>query len=266
MSIPCLSLEGKVAIVTGSRRGIGKAIALLFAEAGADVAVCDIVASEELNATAEEIRKLGRRSVTVATNVSDSTSVANLVQTVVSELGSVDILANAAAVLRLNPAVDLAEEDWDIVLNTNLKGTFLMNTAVAKEMIKQKRGGSIINIASTDAFNPLPNQVSYNCSKIGVTHLTNTLANEWGRFQIRVNAIAPGCVHTDMMASYGIDEAVTAAEIALGRMGEPTDIANAALFLASDRASWVSGATWRVDGGTNMGPLSMWPEEQISKE
>ena len=93
--------------------------------------------------------------------------------------------------------------------------------------------------------------------------MTNTLAFEWGRYNIRVNAIAPGCTHTDMMSSYGIDDAVTAAEIALGRMGEPIDIANAALFLASDLASWVSGVTWRVDGGTNIGSLSMWPEEQI---
>jgi len=228
LAVPCLSLEGKIAIVSGSRRGIGRAIALLYAEAGADVAVCDYVAADELNDTAEEIRKL------VQVNVSDKASVTNLVEKVEAELGPVDILANAAGVLRVNPSIDFSEEDWDIVIDTNLKGTFLMNQAVARGMIKRKKG-SIINIASTDAFNPLPNQAAYNCSKIGVRHLTNTLAFEWGLHNVRVNAIAPGCVHTDMMASYGIDDAVTAAEIALGRMGEPIDIANTALFLASDR-------------------------------
>jgi NAD(P)-dependent dehydrogenase (short-subunit alcohol dehydrogenase family) len=184
-----------------------------------------------------------------------------VVQKVESEFGEIDILANAAGVLRVTESIDFSEEDWDFVLNTNLKGTFLMNQAVARGMIKRKRG-SIINIASTDAFNPIPNQAAYNCSKIGVRHLTNTLAFEWGRHNVRVNAIAPGCVHTEMMASYGIDDSVASAEIALGRMGEPMDIANTALFLASDLACWVAGVTWRVDGGTNMGPLSMWPEEQ----
>lgn len=261
MSIPCLSLEGKVAVVTGSRRGIGKAIALRFAEAKADVAVCDIVAGDELNTTAEEIKKLGQHPLVVQVDVTNKASINNMIQKVEAELGEIDILANAAGVLRVTPSINFSEEDWDFVLETNLKGTFLMNQAVAKGMIERKRG-SIINIASTDAFNPIPCQAAYNCSKVGVRHLTNTLAFEWGRYNVRVNAIAPGCVHTQMMASYGIDDSVCAAEIALGRMGEPIDIANTALFLASDLASWVSGVTWRVDGGTNMGPLSMWPEEQ----
>jgi len=261
LTIPFLSLERKVAIVSGSRRGIGRAIALLYAKAGADVAVCDYINGEELISTAEEIRSIGQRSLIIQVDVSNKESVTNLVKKVESELGPIDILANAAGVLRISPSINHSEEDWDLVINTNLKGTFLINKTVAREMIKRKKG-CIINIASTDAFNPLPNQVAYNCSKIGVRHMTNTLAFEWGRYNIRVNAIAPGCVHTDMMASYGIDDSVTAAEIALGRMGEPIDIANTALFLASDLASWVSGATWRVDGGTNMGPLSMWPEDQ----
>lgn len=261
MGVPCLSLKGKVAIVTGSRRGIGKAIALRLAEAGADVVVCDSVVGDEINATVEEIRNLGQRALAVQVDVTNKASVNRVVQKVEAEFGEIDILANAAGVLRVTKSIDFSEEDWDIVLNTNLKGTFLMNQAVARGMIKRKRG-SIINIASTDAFNPIPNQAAYNCSKIGVCHLTNTLAFEWGRYNVRVNAIAPGCVHTEMMASYGIDDSVTSAEIALGRMGEPMDIANTALFLVSDLACWVSGATWRVDGGTNMGPLSMWPEEQ----
>lgn len=261
MGVLCLSLDGRVAVVTGSRRGVGKAIALRFAEAGADVAVCDIVGGDELNATAEEIKKLGQRSLAVQLDVTDKASVNNMIQKVEAELAEIDILVSAAGVLRVTPSINFSEEDWDFVLDTNLKGTFLTNQAVAKGMIKRKRG-CIINIASTDAFNPIPHQAAYNCSKIGVCHLTNTLAFEWGRYNVRVNAIAPGCVHTQMMASYGIDDSVCAAEIALGRMGEPIDIANTALFLASDLAGWISGVTWRVDGGTNMGPLSMWPEEQ----
>ncbi len=261
MTTPCLSLKGQVAIVTGARRGIGKAIAIRYAEAGADVAVCDVVASDELNATAEEIKKLGQRSLAIALDVTSKDSINNMIKKVEAELGNVDVLANAAAVLRVKESIDFPEEDWDLVLNTNLKGTFLINQAVAKGMIARKKG-AIVNIASTDAFNPIPNQAAYNCSKIGVRHLTNTLAFEWGDFNVRVNAIAPGCCHTEMMASYGIDDSICSAEIALGRMGEPIDIANAALFLASDMASWISGVTYRVDGGTNMGPLKMWPEEQ----
>jgi len=261
MNPASIPLEGKVAVVTGGRRGIGRAIALRFAGAGADVAVCDFVSGTELDAVAEEIRSFGRRSLAIQVDVGDKTSVNNLVQKVEDKLGDIDILANAAGTLRITPTVELSEEDWDIVMNTNLKGCFLLCQAVAKRMIKRRKGGSIINIASTDAYNPIPYQVSYNCSKAGVVMFTNTLAFEVGKHNIRVNAIAPGTVNTEMLAAYGIDDAVSAGEVALGRISDPVEIANVALFLASDLASYVTGATWRVDGGISAGSLSMWPEK-----
>ena len=261
MGAPCLSLEGRVAIVTGSRRGMGRAIALRFAEAGADVAVSDYVAGSELDGVVEEVRKLGRRSFATQVDVTSKTAVNNWVQKVEAEFGGIDILANVAGILRVSKLVDLSEEDWDKVLDTNLKGTYLTCQAVAKGMMKRKKG-CIINIASTDAFNASPSQTAYNCSKAGVRMLTNILAYELGRYNIRVNAIAPGWIRTPMTdyleAESFMETAI--ADVALGRIGQPIDVANVALFLASDLASYVSGATWRVDGGFSQPSLSSWPE------
>jgi len=265
MAVPCISLEGQVALVTGSRRGMSRAIALRFAEAGADVAVCDYVAGDELDAVAEEIRKLGRRTLAAQVDVTKKESINNLIQKVESELGNIDILANVAGVLNISPLVDLPEEEWDKVLNTNLKGYYLMCQAVVKGMIK-RRSGKIVNIASTDAFNPIPNQVAYNCSKTGVVMLTNTLAFEVGRYNIRVNAIAPGFVWTPMAEYLKSDPVAlkdTVAQSALGRLGEPIEIANVALFLVSDLASYATGATWRVDGGINPPSLEAVPGSKV---
>jgi len=261
MALPNISLEEKVAIVTGGRGGIGRAIALRFAEAGAGVAICDYVADDELDAVAEEIRKLGQRSIAVQVDVTDKASVNNLVQKVEAELGNIDILANVAGVLNISSLVDLPEEEWDRVMVTNLKGYYLMCQAVVKGMIKRKKG-AIVNIASADAYNPIPYQVAYNCSKTGVVMLTNTLAFEVGRYNIRVNAIAPGFVWTPMSEYLKSDPAAlkdTVAQLALGHLGEPYEIANVAAFLASDLASFVTGATWRVDGGTNPPSLESVP-------
>ena len=261
MGAPCLSLEGRVAIVTGSRRGIGRAIALIFAEAGADVAVGDYVAGSELDTVADEIKKLGRRSVVTRVDVTDSDSVNGWVKKVENEFGSIDILANAAGILKVGPMIDLPPAEWDRVLDTNLKGTYLTSQAAAREMIKRKKG-CIINVASTDAFNASPYQTAYNCSKAGVRMLTNILAFELGRYGIRVNAVAPGWVRTkmtDYLETESFMEAAVA-NIAIGRIAEPRDIANVALFLASDLADYVSGATWRVDGGFAQPSLSEWPE------
>jgi len=261
MSAPSLSLEGRVAIVTGSRRGIGRAIALRFAEAGADVAVCDYVSGSELDGVAKEIRQFDRRSLAMQVDIRDKASVNNFVQKVEDELGSVDILANVAGVEKGSLLVDLSEEEWDRILDTNLKGTYLCCQAVVKGMIKRKKG-NIINIASVEAFNPLPTNLAYSCSKAGVRNLTNGLAFELGRYNIRVNAIAPGWVETDMTAPWGSESdsnSVTAKVVsgtALGRMSKAPDIANVALFLASDLSSFVTGVTWRVDGGFNPPPLS----------
>lgn len=266
MNIPSLSIEGRIALVTGSRRGIGKAIALRFAEAGADVAVCDYVAGAELDSVAEEIRKIGCHSLATQVDIRNKTSVNNLVQKIENNLGDIDILANVAGVFRPCPLVDLPEEDWDRTLDTNLKGYYLCSQAVLRGMIKRKRG-NIINIASTDGFNPIASQVAYNCSKAGVHMLTNVLAFEVGRYGIRVNAIAPGYTRTamqDFLKSNPTAAKDATDQIALGRMAEPIEIANIALVLASDLASFVTGATWRVDGGTNspslQAGLSMKPE------
>jgi NAD(P)-dependent dehydrogenase (short-subunit alcohol dehydrogenase family) len=261
MGVPVLSLEGRVTIVTGSRRGIGRAIALLFAEAGSDVAVCDFVAGRELDAAAEEITKLGRCSLAMQADVTDINSVNNCVQKAEGELGDIDILVNAAGILNVSSLVDLPEAEWDRILDTNLKGTYLTCQAVAKGMIKRKEG-CIINIASTDAFNASPYRTAYNCSKAGVRMLTTILAFELGRYNIRVNAIAPGWVRTKMTEYLETESLMQAAmaSVALGRIAEPREIANVALFLASDLAAYVSGATWRVDGAFSQPSLSEWPK------
>ena len=258
-----LSLEGKVAAVTGGKRGIGRAIALTFAEAGADVAVCSrVVSGGELDAVAGEIKKRGRRSLAVKADVSGKADVANLVQKVEAELGDIDILVNNAGVLTISPLVNLPENEWDRVFDTNLKGCYLCCQAVAKGMIKRKKG-NIINIASPDGFNPIPYQVAYNCSKAGVSMLTSILAFELARYNIRVNAVAPGWTRTKMTEYLELspsDKAAALADIAMGRIAEPQEIANVALFLASDLASYATGATWRVDGGVNPTSLSASPE------
>jgi NAD(P)-dependent dehydrogenase (short-subunit alcohol dehydrogenase family) len=264
MGVHCLSLEGKIAVVTGSKTGMGRAIALLFAEAGADLALCSRVTTDgQLQTVAEKVRKLGRRSLAMQVDIRDKTAVNNFVQKVSDELGEIDIWVNVAGVLNISPLVDLPEEDWDRVLDTDLKGYYLCCQAVGKRMIKNKKG-CIINIASTDAFNPIPYQVAYNCAKTGVPMLTSVLAFELGRYNIRVNCIAPGWVKTKMTEYFDTNPAALKAaedEVALGRIGEPSEIANVALFLASDLASYVSGATWRVDGAQNPTSLAAAPEQ-----
>ena len=254
MGAPCLSLEGRVAIVTGSRRGMGRAIALRFAEAGADVAVCDMVVGGELEGVVEEIKKLGRRSFATEVDVTSKASITSWVQKVEAEFGGIDILANVAGILRVANLVDLSEEEWDKVLNTNLKGTYLTCQAVVKGMMKRKKG-CVINIASTDAFNASPSQTAYNCSKAGVRMLTNILAFELGRYNIRVNAIAPGWIRTPMIDYLETESFMETAiaDIALGRIGQPADVANVALFLASDEAGYITGQTTNIDGGLYMG-------------
>ena len=249
---PNLSLEGQVAIVTGGGTGIGRGIALEFAKAGADV----VVASRKLanlEKVAEEVRALGRRSLAVQTDISRKTDVDNLVQKVMGEFGAIDILVNNAAVLGKFSLLEAPEDEWDRVIDTNLKGYYLCCQAVGKRMVERKRG-NIINIASTAAFE---GGGSYNISKAGVVNFTRGLARELGRYNIRVNAIAPGWVITDM-AKYIMREdperlrREAEATIPLGRMAEPSDIASVALFLASDASSLITGQTIVVDGGLKL--------------
>jgi len=257
MGIKDFYLKGKVAFIVGGRRGIGKASALAFAEAGADVAIADIV-TEGLEETAEEIRKLGRRSLAIQMDITKKADVEKAVQKVVDELGSIDILMNTPVKIgKWAMLVDLPEEDWDALIDSSLKGYFFTSQAAAKHMIAQKRGGSIINMSSRSHVRPREGTGAYCTAKAGVVALSGQLAMELGRYNIRANSIAPSVVTTevvmesDMMSSEERQKAI-ATEIPLGRLCKPEEIANVALFLASDGASYVSGRVIIVDGG------SMW--------
>jgi 3-oxoacyl-[acyl-carrier protein] reductase len=250
MIIPSLSLEGKVAIVTGGSTGIGRSIALQFAEAGADV----VVASRRLSVleqVAEEIRTRGRRSLAIQTDVSNKSDVDKMIQSTMNEFGDIDILVNNAGILAMHSLLDTKEDVWDKIFDINLKGYQLCSQAVGRIMVEQKKG-NIINIASTAGLIAFPPYSAYCVSKAGVIMYTRVLAKELAGCNIRVNAIAPDWVRTPMTESIWSDaKALKEAEamLPIGRMAEPEDVANVALFLASDLSSFVLGATIPVDGG-----------------
>ncbi|MBA7466086.1 2-dehydro-3-deoxy-D-gluconate 5-dehydrogenase [subsurface metagenome] len=250
MSIPNLSLEGQVAIVTGGGTGIGRSIALEFAKAGADV----VVASRRLPVLEEvgrEVTVLGKRSLAVQTDISRKTDVDNLVQRVMDKFGVIDILLNNVGVVIRHPLLEASEDDWDQTMNIDLKGYFLCCQAVGKKMVERKKG-NIINIASTAGFRVAGNRTAYSIAKAGVVMLTRCLAVELGSYNIRVNAIAPGLVRTEMSEVIWSDPERLKEEVAgipLGRVAEPSDIASVALFLASDASRHITGDTIVVDGG-----------------
>jgi len=259
MNIPSLSLKDKVAIVTGGRTGIGRAIALAFAEAGADVAVCDAVVSDgQLESVSEAIRKLGRRSLALQADITRRDAVEGMVQKTVLELGGIDILVNNAGVLARASLLETPEELWDKIIDTNLKGCYLCCQAVGKGMVEQK-GGSIINIASAAGIRPIPYRAAYGTSKAAVIALTKVFAQEVAEYKVRVNAIAPAFVRTEMLDKALKEnperEQKMAAEIPMGRVSETSDLIGAALFLASNASSWVTGHTLVVDGGYLAGDL-----------
>jgi 3-oxoacyl-[acyl-carrier protein] reductase len=269
-----LSLEGKVALVTGARRGLGRAIALAFAGAGADVAVCDVeTEGDELEAVTEEVKKLGRHALATQTDVSRKSEVDNLVQKVVDELGTIDILVNNAAIGTTGvayepPFFETPESEWDRVIDVNLKGNYFCASAAGKIMI-ERRKGNIISIASVDgimsgwAKNLLPPELTghmerplsaspYQISKAGIIMLTKVLARQLSSYGIRVNAIAPTGVKTEVLrVLWSAPDKLKYYEdrVPLGRIAEPGDIAGVALFLASDAASYVTGQTLIADGG-----------------
>jgi len=245
-------LEKKVAVITGAARGIGKQIALTFASEGADIVIGDIITMET---AAQEIRSLGRKVVTVKVDVSSKQQVKNLFDTAIDNFKKVDILVNNAGIVRYASILDMSEEDWDIVLEVNLKGVFLCSQAVAGYMIQQKYG-RIINIASIAGINSIPQGLtSYATSKAGVIQLTKVCAIELGPYGINVNAIAPGIVITDGLYA-GRTQVETELFIkervnltVLDRVGTTQDIANSSLFLASDESSFITGQVIAVDGG-----------------
>ncbi len=249
-----MKLEGKISIVTGGGTGLGKAIALEFANAGADVVVCgrNIGNIEKVR---DEIMALGRRSLAIATDVCVKEQVDNMVNKVIAEFGRVDILVNNAGTNRPTPILDLTEEVWDLLLDTNLKGIFLCTQAVAKHMVAQKYG-KIINISSTAALGAIePGQAAYAASKFGVIGFTKACAREFGPYGINVNAIAPGRVLTPLVYASRTPEqvkqfiAIGESAAVLGRLGTPEDIARLALFLSSDDASFITAETIACNGG-----------------
>ena len=251
MSIPNFTITDKIALITGGRTGMGKAFALAFAEAGADIAICSRTdEGGELEAVAAEIRKLGQRALAIRADVSRRDDVENMVKKAIAELGNIDILINNAGILIRGPLLEAEEDVWDKVIDTNLKGCYLCSQAVGRTMVKRKKG-SIINIASIAGLSSMTLRIAYSISKAGVIMLTRVLARELGSHNIRVNAIAPGTVRTRMNESLigSPDFRKTLTNTPLGRFGEVGDITGAALFLASDAASWITGHTLLVDGG-----------------
>ena len=247
------SLAGKTAIVTGGRRGIGRAIALALAEAGADVALGDRVIDDgELEKVAQEIKKLGRRALVLQADITQKGEVDNLVQKTVAEFGAIDILVNNAAMNIRAPLLELNEEGWDRVIDTDLKGYYLCAQAAGKIMAKQKRG-NIVNIASTAAMDTAPEMGAYCIAKAGVVMLTRILALELAQYNIRVNAVAPSLVKTKFSQPLWADPKTLKeieAGIPLGRLAETEDITGAVLFLASEVSAYVTGHTLVVDGGS----------------
>ncbi len=245
----CLfDLRGKTAAVTGAARGLGRAMAVGLAEAGADIAIADIIDTEDAVA---EIKALGRKSFGIRIDVTKQASVSSMVRHVVRRFGRLDILVNNAGILRMSPAERLGEKDWDDVIRVNLKGQFLCAQAAGRHMIMQK-SGKIINIASIAGLSGFMNTAAYNASKAGVISLTKTLAAEWGKHNINVNAICPGVFETAMTSSFLRDKKFTEmikAKVPLGRYAQPEELKGAVVFLASGASRYVTGHALVVDGG-----------------
>lgn len=244
-------LNDKVALVTGSARGLGQAIALKLAEAGADLALCDLNA-EWVEETAEKVKALGRRAECYGVNVAEGDSVTAGIKAIEKDFGKIDILVNNAGITKDGLIMRMSEEDWDAVLNVNLKGTFLCTKAVMRGMMKQ-RSGTIVNIASVIGLMGNAGQANYAASKGGVISFSKTVAKELSSRNVRCNAIAPGFIRTAMTDA--LDEEVQNKMkelIPLSRFGEPEDVANVVLFLASDASAYVTGQVISTCGGMVM--------------
>lgn len=246
-----MSLTDQVAIVTGGARGIGREIALVFAKAGADVALFDIN-PEQLEQTAGEIRALGRKAEGISVDVTDGKQVDGGVAKVLDKLGRIDILINNAGITKDGLLIRMDDAQWDRVLTINLKGTFLCTRAAAKHMLKQRRG-RIVSIASIVGIIGNPGQANYAASKAGIIGMTKSVAKEMAKRGVTCNAIAPGFIQTEMTdalpetAKQRLKDAIP-----MGTLGQPLDVAQAALFLVSDAARYITGHVLVVDGGLAM--------------
>jgi 2-dehydro-3-deoxy-D-gluconate 5-dehydrogenase len=249
MILDKFKLNGKVALVTGAGRGLGQGAALGLAEAGADLALADLVSTDE---TARRVRVLGRRVCQIQANLLENTSVQRVVETTVAELGAIDILLNNAGIIRRAPLLEFTEKDWNEVIQVNQTAVFFLSQAVARQMVKQGHGGKIINIASLLSYQGGIRVPSYTASKSAVMGLTRILASELAPHHINVNAVAPGYMATDNTAPLRADPQRSAeilGRIPAGRWGEPEDLQGAVVFLSSSASDYVTGYTLAVDGG-----------------
>jgi NAD(P)-dependent dehydrogenase (short-subunit alcohol dehydrogenase family) len=254
MNIPSpqnlLDFTGKVAVVTGSGSGLGSGIALRFAEAGAAVVVNYRSSAAGAQAVVSQIERIGGKAVAVQADVTQKAEGERLVAQTVAAFGRLDVLINNAGLYPLASLLEMTEAEWDAVVDSNLRSTFLCTQAAAKQMIAQGEGGAIVNIASIEAENPAPLHSHYNAAKGGVVMHTAAAANELGPHGIRVNSVSPGLIWREGIEQGwpdGVERFLKAAP--LGRLGRPEDVADACLFLASPAARWITGANLRVDGG-----------------
>ncbi|MEL7563408.1 MAG: glucose 1-dehydrogenase [Dehalobacterium sp.] len=250
MKTPSCNLTGKVAIVTGATKGLGYGMVHALADAGADIVVVSRTKAD-CDAVAEEIKGLGRRTLAVPTDVGKPEQIQALVENAVQKFGKIDILVNNAGTAVTKKAIDLTEEDWDMVLKVNLKGPFLLAQAVGKQMIEQN-GGKVINIASMFGLVGDVNVLPYLCSKGGIIQMTRGLALEWSRYNIQVNAVCPGYVktalNTDVLETEKVFKYITG-KTPMRRYGEVWEIAGIVRFLASEASNFMTGTVIPVDGG-----------------
>lgn len=247
-------LAGKAALVTGAQQGIGKAIAIAFAQAGADVAINYLDGHAEAEAVADAVRAAGRKAILVQGDVSATSAPSEMVDATLAAFGRIDILVNNAGVFPRVGFLDMVESDWDLVHSINLKATCFCSQAAARAMVKAGTKGAIISLASSSVYGAAPRGAHYAASKGGIVSLTRAMATELAPHGIRANAIAPGLTDT-AQPRYGHSEeelAERATLIPLGRMGQPVDIANVAVFLASEKSAFMTGQTVHANGGLFM--------------
>ncbi len=249
--LPSFDLEGQVALVTGAARGLGRAIALALAEAGADVAL-GLRKLDHDGGLAEEIKAMGRRALSLQMDMTDLSQITRAIDDTVKHFGHLDILVNNAGMAPDNLAENVREEDFDRTLAINLKGTFFASQAAGRVMMQQRRG-RIVNMSSQAGFVALPTESVYCMTKAAIAHLTKCLAVEWGKYNINVNAVAPTFIHTPgtepALADPKFHAEVVEKIAALHRIGEPIEVAGAVVFLASPAASLITGHTVLIDGG-----------------